>query len=57
MNWFYYISPLNSERLVIKQNNDGTTTSGVETSCPEYLAWVAEGNEPEPWQPPVTDNE
>ncbi len=51
MSWFWY-KMLNDERtMVICPMSDGTVVSGYADSIPEYLAWLAEGNTPEPWQP------
>ena len=43
---------------VLRINGDEIVTLGQGEQDPDYLAWVAEGNVAEEWQPeePVTEN-
>lgn len=51
MNWYTYKALITGETLVLCHHDDGSVTSGKPDSFPEYLAWVAEGNVAEEWQP------
>jgi hypothetical protein len=55
--WKLYKSLMTGEVIgAFKTNEDGSFIS-VSLDNPEYLAWVAEGNEPLPAQEPASNKE
>lgn len=55
MKWMTYTTPFSDELMAVCINDDGSSTSGIASALPEYLAWLAEGNEPEEWNLEVTE--
>lgn len=51
MTWYTYSLPMNDSILVMKRVDESTVVSGIAEFMPEYLAWVAEGNTAEEWNP------
>ena len=54
--FFYYKSPDDKfvqSLSIIVRNGDGFTV--LNDNDPEYLAWLADGNTPEPLNPEATD--
>lgn len=49
MKWYKYGTSDDGRILVLCKPNESTVISGFADSIPEYLAWLAEGNEPEEW--------
>lgn len=56
MTWMTYTTPFSDREMVICINEDGSSVSGYADSIPEYLAWLAEGNTAEEWNPDNIDN-
>lgn len=56
MNRQYFVQTIREEHRIIRaENADGSTTfipmDETIREYREYLAWVGEGNTPEPWNP------
>jgi len=49
--WYTYKTMFSEETLVLSIGEDGSSTSGIPEFMPDYLAWVAEGNTAEEWNP------
>jgi hypothetical protein len=56
MTWYTYKSPQSEQIFVMCRIDEDTVVSGVAEQTPEYLAWVAEGNTAEEWQPESEGN-
>jgi hypothetical protein len=50
MNYFISADVIMERTVVVKVDDDGVI-SWISEFNPEYLAWVAEGNTPEEWNP------
>ncbi len=49
--WYIHKAPLSDNLVAVCRLDDNTVISGLVDSMPEYLAWLAEGNTPEEWNP------
>ncbi len=54
-NWMTYTS-LNGDELAICFLPNGVVVSGRASEMPDYQAWLAEGNEPQEWNPEGVEN-
>ena len=48
MSWFIHKSSMGEDIAIFV--SDEKVTSGLASEFIEYLAWVAEGNEAQPWE-------
>ena len=51
MMWYTYTTPFDDTVRVLCKMDELTVVSGIAEFMPEYLAWVAEGNTAEEWNP------
>ena len=51
MGWMVYTTAFDNRQMAIRFFEDGSVVSGVAEFMPDYLAWVAEGNIAEEWNP------
>ena len=52
MSWYIHKSSMGDDIAIFV--SDEKVTSGLASESVEYQAWLAEGNEPEQWQPDTT---
>jgi len=51
MTWVIVGKSMSGESIFGRLDDDGLIRITCSDEHPEYVAWVAEGNEPQPWNP------